>query len=88
MLDSERPTLNAMYSSLEIVTISKNKLLRTLQVMIIGLKSPGPGCAHRSALAHRDWLALPTEAHGARRRLLRSPTRYSVYTETCVVVAT
>ena len=27
MLDSERPTLNAMYSSLEIVTISKNKFL-------------------------------------------------------------
>ena len=52
--------------------------------MIIGLKSPGPECAHRSALAHRDWLssshrrgawrsppvaALPYSAFGLHRNL-------------------
>ena len=45
--------------------------------MIIGLKSPGPGCAHRSALAHRDWLS--SSHRGARRSPPVATLPYSVF---------
>ena len=46
--------------------------------MIIGLKSPGPGCAHRSALAHRDWLSS-SHRRGARRSPPVAALPYSVF---------
>ena len=46
--------------------------------MIIGLKSPGPECAHRSALAHRDWLSS-SHRRGARRSPPVAALPYSVF---------